>query len=197
MAEFFHCADRFKNSKNMISRKVCWEKPDPGWMKLNTDGASNSSLGIAGGGSLLTDDAGKWVVGFARKIGKADSFLAELWALRDGLLLCQQMNLTAIIIELDAKAIVDALTNLTYSNSIVSTLFHDCRQLVTSFSQHRIRQVYLEANSCADRLANLGCAQVSNFILFSSPPVDLLNVFEADSQGLYSNRLCPEPLFSS
>ena len=111
----------------MITRKVCWEKPDPGWMKLNTDGASNSLLGIAGGGGLLRDDAGKWVVGFARKIGKADSFLAELWALRDGLLLCQQMNLTAIIIELDAKTIVDALTNPTYSNSIVSALFDDCR----------------------------------------------------------------------
>ena len=48
----------------------------------------------------------------------ADSFLAELWALRDGLLLCQQMNLTAIVIELDSKAIVDAFTNPTYSNSL-------------------------------------------------------------------------------
>ena len=94
-------------------------------------------------------------MGFARKIGKADSFLAELWELRDGLLLCQQMNLTATVIELDAKAIVDAFTNPTYSNSIVSTLFDDCKQLVTSFSQHCIRHIYREANSCADHLANL------------------------------------------
>ena len=131
--EFFHCADRFKNPKIMITRPVHWEKPDPGWMKLNTDAVSNSSLGIAGGGGLLRDDAGNWVMGFARKIGKADSFLAELWELRDGLLLCQQMNLTAIVIELDAKAIVDAFTNPTYSNSIFSTLFDDCRQLVIVF----------------------------------------------------------------
>lgn len=91
-------------------------------------------------------------MGFARKIGKADSFLAELWALRDGLLLCQQLNLTAIIVEPDAKAIVDAFTNPTYSNSIVSVLFNNCKQLVISFPQYRIRHVYREANSCLDHL---------------------------------------------
>ena len=107
------------------------------------------------------------------------------------------MNLTATVIDLDAKAIVDVFTNPTYSNSIVSTLFDDYKQLVTSFSQHCIRHIYREANSCADHLANLGCSQVLDFVLFSSPPVDLLNVFEADSQGLYSNRRCPEPLSSS
>ena len=63
--------------------------------------------------------------------------------------------------------------------------------------QYRIRHVYREANSCADHIANLGCSQVSDFILLSSLLVDLLNVFEANSEGLYSNRLCPEPLFSS
>lgn len=175
----------------MITRKVRWEKPDPGWMELNTDRRSHQFFAGHSEGSE------KWVVGFGRKIGKADSFLAELWALKDGLMLCRQMNLTTIIIELDVKAIVDALTNPTYSNSIVSALFDDYMQLVTSFSQHRIRHVYREANSCADRLANLGCSQVSNFILFSSSPMDLLNVFDADSQGLYSKRLCPGPLFSS
>ena len=40
--EFFHCANQFKNPKIMITRQVHWEKPDPGWMKLNTNGASNS-----------------------------------------------------------------------------------------------------------------------------------------------------------
>ena len=88
-------------------------------MKLNKDGASNAFLGLAGGGGLIRDEAGRWVVGFTRKLGKVNSFLAELWAFRDGLLLCQQMNMITLIVELDAKALVKALTNPSYSNTVV------------------------------------------------------------------------------
>ena len=93
--------------------------PEVGWMKLNTDGASNAFLGLAGGGGLIRDEAGRWVVGFTRKLGKVNSFLAELWAFRDGLLLCQQMNMITLIVELDAKVLVKALTNPSYSNTVV------------------------------------------------------------------------------
>lgn len=61
-------------------------------------------------------DRGNWVVGFSRKIGKANSFLAEIWALRDGLISCNQLNLNAVMVELDAKALVDALNNPFYVN---------------------------------------------------------------------------------
>jgi len=44
------------------------------------------SLGLAGGGGVVKDDQGNWVIGCARKIGPVSSFLAELWALRDGAL---------------------------------------------------------------------------------------------------------------
>ena len=85
----------------------------------------------AGGGSLLRDENGNWIGGFARRIGIANSFTAELWALRDGLLLCWQLNVQAVIIELDAKTIVDALNLQTKSNTVVSSITEDCRHLVT------------------------------------------------------------------
>ena len=47
-------------------------------MKLNTNGASNALLGLAGGGGLIRDEAGVWVAGFTRKLGKVNSFCAEL-----------------------------------------------------------------------------------------------------------------------
>ena len=36
---------------------------------------------------------------------------AELWALRDGINLCIDLNLTNVIIELDTKLVVDLLQN--------------------------------------------------------------------------------------
>ncbi|KAG8365030.1 hypothetical protein BUALT_Bualt18G0060600 [Buddleja alternifolia] len=40
--------------------KVCWKKPDKGWLKLNTDGSFRSTTGCATAGGLLRDDKGMW-----------------------------------------------------------------------------------------------------------------------------------------
>ena len=157
--EFSLCADRARNISSKRVRKIRWDKPERGWMKLNTYGASNTLLGLAGGGGLIRDEAGAWVAGFTRKLGTVNRFCAELWALRDGLLLYQQMNMSALIVELDAKALVEALTNPSYSNTIVSSLFDDCKQLLSFFPQCRIQHAFREANMCADQLARIGLLQ--------------------------------------
>ena len=86
--EFVHCVTQPRCSSRMIIRQIKWEKPNTGRVKLNTDGSVGIAAGTAGGGGLIRDDRGSWIMGFTRKIGKADSFLAETWALHDGLLLC-------------------------------------------------------------------------------------------------------------
>ncbi|KAK9984218.1 hypothetical protein SO802_033743 [Lithocarpus litseifolius] len=109
-----HCACSHTATKKLTLRSIRWEKPNAGWMKLNTDGSSIGTLGLAGSGGVIRDEEGKWVIGYGRKIGSANSFLAELWALRDGLLLCLQSHAQAVVIEMDAKVIVDAfLTRIT------------------------------------------------------------------------------------
>ncbi|KAK9994127.1 hypothetical protein SO802_023830 [Lithocarpus litseifolius] len=160
-------------------------------MKLNTDGSSVDTLGLAGGGGVVRDEQGNWVFGYARKIGSVNSLLAELWTLRDGLFLYLQAQVHALIVEMDAKALVDAFSNQTNSNVIISALMDDCRQLATQISQVRFRHVYREVNRCADHLAKLGCSMDVDFAVFSSPPVDIISFVEADWRGLYVNRLCP------
>ena len=98
-----------------------------GWLTLNTDGLATSNLGLAGGGGLIRDKNGDWVTGFARRIGSINSFMAELWALRDGLHLCLQANVHSVIIEVDAKAFVDAFNSPTSCNAFVSPIMEDCR----------------------------------------------------------------------
>ena len=180
----------------MIIRQINWEKPNVGWVKLNIDGSADIATGTVGGEGLIRDDRGSWIMGFTRKIGKADSFLVETWALRDGLLLCNQLNFNAIMVELDAKALVDALKNPSYANTIVSSLFDDCRHLAAQIPYLSIKHIYREANRCADRLANLGSCQTVDFISYSCPPVDLLPLIVADCQGMVVNRRCPDLLFS-
>ncbi|KAL0005698.1 hypothetical protein SO802_013259 [Lithocarpus litseifolius] len=75
--EYVQCITQPKCNNRMAIRQVRWEKPSTGWVKLNTDGFVNASSGSAGGGGLIRDDRGNWIMGFTRKIGLANSFLAE------------------------------------------------------------------------------------------------------------------------
>ena len=59
-------------------------------MKLNIDGAVFGNSIKAGGGGVLRDSNEDWVAGFMRKLGSMSSILAELWAIKDGLLLAWQ-----------------------------------------------------------------------------------------------------------
>ena len=188
--EYFHCAGKLLVTKRKILKQVRWEKPCNGWLKLNTDWSSLGNPGLAGGGGLLRDEYGNWIGGFSRRIGLANSFTAELWALRDGLLLCRQLNVQAVAIELDASAIVDAVNHQSAANTIVSSIMDDCKFLMNQFPQATITHVYREANKSADWLASYGQKLDSDFVLWNGPPVDLIPVLEADSRGLFSSRHC-------
>ena len=82
-----------------------------GWAGLNIDGAAAGNSGQAGCDGLIKNEHGEWLCGFSRSIGCANSFMAELWGLRDGLTLCIDLQLTAADVQLDAKAVVQLLAN--------------------------------------------------------------------------------------
>ena len=108
-------------------------------------------------------------------------------------MLCNQLNVQVVNIELDAKSIVDAINVQGKSDSVVSSILEDCRHLIAMIPQTTVTHVFREANRSADWLANLGLNLDVDFILYSSPPVDLIPCLEADCRGLYSSRICFDP----
>ena len=70
------------------------------------------SMGVAGCGGVARNEHGDWLAGFPRCIGLVNSYVAELWGLRDGLMMCLNLNIQSLIVELYAKAIIiDVLGN--------------------------------------------------------------------------------------
>ena len=116
VSDFYWCAAEWKKANIFTMKNIRWERPSSGWRKLNMDGSSLGNPGIAGGGGVIREEAGNWVVGFSRKIGVTSSFDAELWALRDGLTICVNKNFQSVEVELDAKAIIDVLKNPNRTN---------------------------------------------------------------------------------
>ena len=120
-----------------------------------------------------------------------------MWGLREGLLLCCDLDISHLEIELDAKAIVDVLGNPSYVNHVISPILDDCRMLCSRFQQVQIKHCYREVNRCADSLARLSLTLDADFSSFLSPPVDIFSVFEDDLNGMYFDRLCPDPFVFS
>lgn len=71
--------------------------PQVGWVKLNTVGASRGNPGLAGCVGVVRNDDGRWIAGFSRRIGVTTSFVVELWGLREGLILCSNLNNISIL----------------------------------------------------------------------------------------------------
>ena len=55
------CAAQPRRHKWMVIKRIRWEKPDQGWLNLNTDGSWNEPLGLAAGGGVIRDSWGNWV----------------------------------------------------------------------------------------------------------------------------------------
>ncbi|KAL0368127.1 UNVERIFIED_CONTAM: putative ribonuclease H protein [Sesamum calycinum] len=61
--------------------KVKWNKPDRGWIKINTDGASKGNLGPSGAGGIARDEKGVAIFAFYEFIGEATNMCAEIFGL--------------------------------------------------------------------------------------------------------------------
>ena len=112
---------------------IRWNKPDQGWFKLNSDGASQGNLGRAGRGGLIRDHDGKWVKSYMRNIGQATSVATEFWALRDGLMLAAQLGINHLHVELDAQVVVNLVLSKKDINNSRAALLNDCRYLLKQF----------------------------------------------------------------
>ena len=120
---------------------------------------------MAGGGGLIRDDKGNWVKGFTHSIWVTTNVEAELWALRDGLMLCVNLNLLAVEIEVDARVSLGWVMEEYNYNLHHASLIMDCRTLINQISQVKMKHYFCEANKCADLLARKGLSTNQDFCL--------------------------------
>ncbi|KAH7844680.1 hypothetical protein Vadar_030567 [Vaccinium darrowii] len=140
-------------------KEVSWTKPKPSCFKLNTDGASKGNPGASSCGGIIRDSEGKWIYGFHRNMGYATSLKAELWALRDGLVIATHVGFleNKLEVEVDATAVLKLIDDRDDDNihGDLKKVVADCRLLLEKLGLTTPNHVYREANQCADILANV------------------------------------------
>lgn len=81
--------------------------------------------------------------------------MAELWAIDDGLyLLALKHSYANIILETDSCQEIDLLRNKSTSNTLLFTLFLNCRRLLKRELTVVIQSVFREVNQVTDRYSS-------------------------------------------
>ena len=186
-AEYFSIEMKTKVPLSKTCVLVSWQKPHVGWAKLNTDGSALGNSGRAGEGRVIRDHSDHWIKGYSRALGTTNSFIAELWALRNGLIIAKDLGLNNLIVELDALSV--HMINNDTSNLLIEPLLSDCKSLYREIPNKQIQHVYREANQCADALARLGSSVISSFAIFVVLLPMVVSLLAFDEAGSFCNRL--------
>ncbi|XP_026396923.1 uncharacterized protein LOC113291626 [Papaver somniferum] len=83
-----------------------WKFPPSPWHKLNCDGASSFESFLAGAGSVICNSSGVFVAALAHHLPSNSSTVAELWVVRDGLLLALKLQISYLIVDSDSSSTI-------------------------------------------------------------------------------------------
>lgn len=81
---------------------VVRENPKQGKLKLNIDGASTKNPGKEGCGGIVRNENSEVFIAFSKNLGECTNNYVEMSALKIGLLICYQMGITKIQVEIDS-----------------------------------------------------------------------------------------------
>ena len=98
-------------------------------------------------------------------------------------MLCCNFNIASVIVELDARTIVDAISNDQYVSNVISPVLNDYKLLISRFHQILFKHCYREANRYADNLARMSISEEADFVTYESPPVDTLKLMRMIVMG--------------
>lgn len=161
-----------------------WRKPEAGRLKLNFDGSSKHASRRASIGGVYRDHEGGFVLGYAERIGRATSSVAELAALRRGLELAVANGWRRVWIEGDAKTVVDVVRSRARVRAEEdSRLCDEIAALLPLLDDMSVSHVRRQGNRVAHGFAKLGHGAAAPRVWRDVPPDEVLGYLLRDAEG--------------
>ncbi|XP_039047249.1 uncharacterized protein LOC120187645 [Hibiscus syriacus] len=139
---------------------------------------------------LIRDENGKWIHGLMVNIRITMSALAELWGIWQGMILAKTLGARNLIIEADAKWVIDALKKEESEDIQHETIFKDCEEMKKEGWVTDIKHNWGEWKHCAERLANLTLERDEGTQWLEKAPEELSHLLLADINGVELLRWC-------
>ena len=96
-----------------------WITLPNGWSTLNTNGAVKNHPSLVAIRGLIRDSLSRWIISFSIGLGVTNNVVAELRGLLEGLKLALQLNITNLIIKMDALFVVNIMSSRASINAFV------------------------------------------------------------------------------
>ncbi|PKI69155.1 hypothetical protein CRG98_010422 [Punica granatum] len=190
--DFLKVADVLGHDDTWDMNTISFPLPNANYdllLNILRKGSVDYSSGEAEAGGVR-NHLGGLIKGFARYLGATDSFTAECRALRDDLRLARDLGIQSLIIEMDAKVVVDLFLGNCFENLFLTPIIMDCRIRSRAFKDFKVHRAYREATAVADSLAWLarnGLDSKQDVTCFAAPPVGGIDIHYVKSNGYFYN----------
>ncbi|CAI0444675.1 unnamed protein product [Linum tenue] len=175
------------NSSATTVRRISWQPPPDGWVKLNVDGSVKGDPPSSAIGGVARDPAGNWIAGFYTHVGHCSVLEAELKALRDGLSLIWVLGYCKVLVHSDSSTAVNLILSEKELFHPLGMIIADCHIMLQKSWEIELSYRLREANIVADAMAELGHDCRSGERLWPSPPSSILQLVDLDRRGnMYS-----------
>ncbi|KAH9296609.1 hypothetical protein KI387_040197 [Taxus chinensis] len=135
---------------------IKWIPPKDGYFKLNFDGAVKGNPRKAGGGGVLRDSQGKFILAYFFDLGLQSNNVVEAAAMFWGVKLAKDKGFTLLEVEGDSLYIISCLKGISQPSISIEDFINKTKLLAPSFESISFNHVYREGNSLADYMENLG-----------------------------------------
>ncbi|PKI65311.1 hypothetical protein CRG98_014275 [Punica granatum] len=167
-----------------------WKQPSPGWIKLNTDGASKGNPSPAGAGGVLRKEDGVWIVGFARYVGIATAAVAELWGVLSGLELAWELGYRHVLLEVDSLLVTRLISGSGSRAPQLRTIVRAIHSWLERDWQVEVSHQYREGNSVADWMARWSLSLALGLHIRHTPLPEVRALLSGDIVEVVLPRLC-------
>ncbi|KAF7824601.1 putative ribonuclease H-like domain-containing protein [Senna tora] len=169
-----------KRSQRPNDSNTVWRPPEANMFKVNVDGSCwENDMSIRCGG-VIRDAEKKWVMGFAKNLGKGNVLLADLWGIRMGLQIAWNNGLSTITIESDSLAAIKMIKGNTYESHPLYAITEDIKRMLISNGSVNLVHISRNANKVADTMAKQGHLLPFGDFLYEEPPIFSSIVYQED-----------------
>ncbi|GMI94853.1 hypothetical protein HRI_003154600 [Hibiscus trionum] len=156
-----------------------WKCPPATWVKLNVDGAVNTTTKAAAIGGVCRTDGGDWLFGFNRRLGCCSVLNAELWAVLEGLRHAWRCGFHRVEIESDSREAVDCVvagSRVRTANALVIVI----EEYLKRDWEVAVKCVGRESNAVADWFAKKARDNELGEWFYETPPMEVQLLLEND-----------------
>jgi len=155
---------------------------------LNVDGSSLGNPGVSGFGSLIRNDNGAWIRGFAGNNGFSNILHVELLAMYHGLRIAWELEVTNLVCYSDLKTTINLIFATVNDWHHYAPIIWNIQKLLARDWQVRVLHTRRKGNACADYLAKLSACSHESFWSIEHPPVGINLLLLVDASGTFFSK---------